>query len=170
MEYLEEKYRTDEGNRCLLGNNMEERAQVRDLVGVINDVTFWSGVVIRHEQESSLKWSGMTRQQQKHEAADDGKVQMRKALSKLEGWVEGAVVGRWSVGMMCGETPTVADFSLAALKSYLEGMYGWDILEGYNDKVLGVWLGGFSGSGWFVGRKELERCERKGFEGLFSGG
>lgn len=119
-----------------------------------------------HTHSFTLTWSGMNKEDQIETIGADAKKRWTLELTKLESWVRENVTEKGTLGLVGTDTPTLADFTLAAPIDYFKEMYGINILEGL--PVLATWFERYSSSQWYVGRDELGDIKKEGFATLFS--
>ncbi|KAM0282015.1 hypothetical protein ACHAQH_003221 [Verticillium albo-atrum] len=168
LEYLEDCYPPADGYRDLTGGStsMETRATVRDMVQAMNEVAIGMSLHVRHSYESTLSWSGMTKEQQSSATGEEGRAQWTTQLAKLDSWAREDVVDRGALSIAgVTDMPTLADFALISSVQYVQEVYGFDMLEGF--EVLGIWYERFTASQWFVSRSEISLLESEGLDALF---
>ncbi|KAM0335001.1 hypothetical protein ACHAQA_000035 [Verticillium albo-atrum] len=168
LEYLEDCYPASEGYLDLTGGStsMEVRATVRDMVQAINEVASGMSLHVRHTYESTLAWSGMTKEQQSQVSGEEGRKQWMGQLASLDKWARADVVDRKTLSIAgVIDTPTLADFALVSGVEYVRETYGLNILEGF--EVLETWAERFAASKWFISRDEITRLEKEGLDELF---
>jgi glutathione S-transferase len=162
LEYLEDLFPDLQGYNNLLGDDIIQKAKVRDIVQLTNELLTWCNVQVRHSTDFSLLWSGMTKEQQSVAAAEDAKFQIARVLKQLEAWID----DNGDVSLVRAALPTTTDVTVAAAKVSMEEIYGIRLFEGFNK--LEAWWGRYEASPWFVTKSEMEDVENGNIVSLLS--
>jgi glutathione S-transferase len=134
LEYLEEKHPR---GRDMRGSDPEERARVREIVALAEDVTQCMGFYVYN---ASKLQEGMGLEQAPS-AARLAKERMHTMLGKIEEYATRYVrEGRWLAGT---QEPSLGDVCLYATVEYATAFYGLNLLGGH--EVLKTWYGMWNG-------------------------
>jgi glutathione S-transferase len=160
MDYVEELFNVEQGYKGMMGDTVLQRARCRDILSLLSDAMVWSGVHLMHSNTSTTSWSGLERSDMSVSAAAHADEKFGSLMGKLEGWVEGDVVGKRSKSLCGGQVATMADIVLMAGVQYFREMYGVDWIAGF--VVLKCWYDRNQDEDWVVKREKLLRVESTG--------
>ncbi|GAW13320.1 hypothetical protein ANO14919_027020 [Xylariales sp. No.14919] len=151
LAYLEEVY-ADRGP-ALNPKALLDRAVTNDLVGQINLNAIESVSYIRHASPQFAAFAGIKEEERSQAAARVGYQSMVKGFVKVQTWAGDALA---TTGWLTPGTdgPGLVDVNFAALRRYLEIVYGWDIFEKEELKPLAEWYERFKGLSWWSALEE----------------
>ena len=153
LEYFEDLFPSSHGFKDLKGQTLEQRAQTRDILSLLNDSMHWSLIVLVHSHPYSTSWSGLSADQMSSTTAAHAERKLHFYLNRLEQWLE----GDGGEDMM---DLTLASLVIVAQVEYHKMMYDADWLKGHD--VLRRWVEGMKAQKWFVESGELKGVERSG--------
>ncbi|KAF3006087.1 hypothetical protein E8E13_011091 [Curvularia kusanoi] len=161
LEYLEELFPSSAGWTDLCGENAEQRAQTRDVVGILNDAMHWSLIWLVHSDIRTTSWSGLAEQDMSPSTARHAEARFHFYLSRLERWVQ---EDNWSGT----KHASLAGLLLLAQVEYYKSTYNSDWIAGY--ALLGQWVIDMKMEAWAVSSEKLKGPERgEGWAVLFGG-
>ncbi|KAF2966250.1 hypothetical protein GQX73_g7349 [Xylaria multiplex] len=151
ITYLEEVY-ADRGP-SLKPRDLLDVAAMNDLVGQINLSIIESLTYIRHASPQFAAFAGIKEEERSQPAARVGHQGMVKGFMKVQDWARDSLA---TTGWLTPGTdgPGLVDANLAAVRRYLELVYGWDIFEKSELKPLAEWYERFKGLPWWAALEE----------------
>ncbi|TGJ84588.1 hypothetical protein E0Z10_g4177 [Xylaria hypoxylon] len=151
IAHLEEVY-ADRGP-ALKSKDLLDIAATNDLVGQINLSVIESLTYIRHASPQFAAFSGIKEEERSQAAARLGHQCMVKGFLKVQDWAGDSLA---TTGWLTPGTdgPGLVDANLAAVRRYLELVYGWNIFEKEELKPLAEWYERFKGLSWWGALEE----------------
>ncbi|KAI0554804.1 hypothetical protein F4679DRAFT_237471 [Xylaria curta] len=151
IAYLEEVYA--DRHPALKSQNMLDIALTNDLIGQV-DISIVEGVTyVRHASPQFAAFSGLQNTERSRAAARLGYQIMVKGLLKVQDWARDSLA---TTGWLTPGTdgPGVVDVNVAAVRRYLDLVYGWVIFEKEELRPLEEWYEKFQKLAWWGALEE----------------
>jgi glutathione S-transferase len=161
VAYLEEVY-ADRGP-SLKSNDLLDTALTNDLVGQMDLSVIESLTYVRHASPQLAAFAGLKDEERSRAAARIGYQSMVKGFMKVQEWAgESLSATGWLTPGADG--PGLVDINFAAVRRYLQLVYGWNVFEKEELAPLEEWYGRFQKLSWwdaFEGRPDCHPSELK---------
>lgn len=156
LEYLEELIPATFGWADMRGEDAEQRAQTRDILGLLNDATHWSLIDLVNSEPKSTIWPGLREAAMSPGVAQHARNKLHFYLARLEQWLEAKET-------LNAKVTTLLDLALVAQVDYQKMMYDVDWLDGH--QTLRLRVVSMKQKAWFVSNSELKAIEyNRGWE------